>query len=254
MVQLIISYLVEPEIQHLNTFYYRPTNSTQQFWTFPFIPGKRKPDIPVYVLTGKNTASAAEEFAYNLKSMKRAKLIGETTQGAAHPVTKELILGTFDVRLPYGRPINPVTGTNWEGKGVEPDTIVHEESALMTAHLAAIENLHLHSKSIIEQQKLIWISEIVSANYSPIKMGEEELPQFTGEFGKINFFLKGGGLYYQHQDLSEAWELIPIGKNRFRLDNDLKFEFIFNQTHSIDSVKIFFADNREEKTISRNIQ
>ena len=50
MVQLITSYLYDPEPRHINTFYYRPTDDTQQFWTFPHVPGKRRPDIPVYVL------------------------------------------------------------------------------------------------------------------------------------------------------------------------------------------------------------
>lgn len=91
MVQLIISYLVDPEPKHINTFYYRPTDDYQQFWTFPHVPGRRMPDIPVYVLTSKATGSGAEEFAYNLKNMERATIIGETTNGAAHPVTLEIV-------------------------------------------------------------------------------------------------------------------------------------------------------------------
>lgn len=41
--------------------------------------------------------------------------------------------------MPTGRPINPVTRTNWEGVGVEPDVKVVSEQALTAAHLMALE-------------------------------------------------------------------------------------------------------------------
>jgi retinol-binding protein 3 len=64
---------------HLNDLYFRPDNSTHQYWTFPGVPGKRYTDREIYVLTSKRTGSAAEEFAYNLKQLKRAVIVGEVT-------------------------------------------------------------------------------------------------------------------------------------------------------------------------------
>ncbi|MEJ2736813.1 MAG: S41 family peptidase [Anaerolineae bacterium] len=49
MIQLITSYLYEGESRHINTFYYRPTDDYQQFWTFPHVPGRRLPEVPVGV-------------------------------------------------------------------------------------------------------------------------------------------------------------------------------------------------------------
>ena len=51
----------------------------------PYIPVKRYLDKPVYVLTSKRTFSGAEEFTYNLKNLKRATIVGETTGGGANP-------------------------------------------------------------------------------------------------------------------------------------------------------------------------
>ncbi|RYZ38274.1 MAG: hypothetical protein EOP49_31090, partial [Sphingobacteriales bacterium] len=55
MIQLITSYLYGAEPVHLNNFYYRPTNENTQTWTLPYVQGKRRPDVPVYVLTSNKT-------------------------------------------------------------------------------------------------------------------------------------------------------------------------------------------------------
>ncbi len=51
MEMLLISYLCAPELRHVYSFYLRPTNDTQQFWTFPHLPGRRLTDLPVYLLS-----------------------------------------------------------------------------------------------------------------------------------------------------------------------------------------------------------
>lgn len=141
MIQLITSYFFSPEPVHLNNFYYRPADETTQTWTLPFVPGRRRPDIDIYILTSKNTFSAAEEFSYNLKNLRRATLIGETTGGGAHPTGSVIATDKFYVRVPKGRAINPITKTNWEGVGVKPDIEISADQALKTAHAKALEKL-----------------------------------------------------------------------------------------------------------------
>jgi hypothetical protein len=86
MVALISSYLFD-ESTHLNDLFNRKENTTEQYWTSPYVPGKRLASQPVYVLTSRRTFSGAEEFSYNLKNLKRATIVGETTGGGAHPVS-----------------------------------------------------------------------------------------------------------------------------------------------------------------------
>jgi hypothetical protein len=138
-VALISSYLFAPEPVHLNDLYWRPGNETHQWWTLPYVPGKRLAGKDVYVLTSHRTFSAAEEFTYNLKNLKRATIVGETTGGGAHPGGGHRINDHFMVGVPSGRAINPISKTNWEGTGVEPDVKVPAERALKTAHLMALE-------------------------------------------------------------------------------------------------------------------
>ena len=251
MVQLLTSYLFDAEPRHINTFYRRPTHDYQQFWTFPYVPGKRLPDVPVYVLTSHATGSAAEEFAYNLKQMARATIVGETTVGAAHPVMVEMVQECFQVRLPYGRPINPITEGNWEGAGVEPHIAVPQEDALKTAHLHALEWLITTCKDDSQVRTLEWEMEIVESQYMPITVEEASLSRCAGKYGKRSFAVEDGTLTYTHREHPAVWKLVPMTASRFRLDDELKFEFIVDEQGLASAVAIFYRDGRPEITVPR---
>lgn len=133
MVAHIASYLFSKRT-HLNDLWTRRDNSTEEYWTSPDVPGKRlRDDTPVYVLTSSHTFSGAEEFSYDLKTQHRATIVGETTGGGAHPVSGHRIDDHFGIGVPFARAINPITHTNWEGVGVEPDVKVAASDALDTA-------------------------------------------------------------------------------------------------------------------------
>ncbi len=140
MIALICSYLFD-QPTHLNDIWNRKANFTTQWWTLPYIPGKRLPNIPVYVLTSSRTFSGAEEFSYDLQSLKRATIVGEVTGGGAHPVSAQRIDDRFFIVVPIAKAINPVTKTNWEGTGVKPDIAVAASDALATAQKLASEKL-----------------------------------------------------------------------------------------------------------------
>jgi hypothetical protein len=139
MVALVCSYLFGPEPVHLNDLYWREGNRTDEFWTRKEVPGKRYLNKDVYVLTSKRTFSGAEEFTYNLKNLKRATIIGETTGGGAHPGGGFRISENFGMFVPTGRAISPITKTNWEGTGVTPDVAVPADQALLTAQIMALK-------------------------------------------------------------------------------------------------------------------
>jgi len=137
MVAYVSSYLFD-ERTHLNDLYHRKENRTEEFWTSTDVPGKKLGGgKPVFVLTAKRTFSGAEEFTYNLKNLKRATIIGETTGGGAHPVAGHRIDDHFMIGVPFARAINPISKTNWEGTGVEPDVKVPAAEALEAARKLA---------------------------------------------------------------------------------------------------------------------
>jgi retinol-binding protein 3 len=140
MVAYISSYLFDKPT-HLNDLYNRKEDSTSQFWTLPYVSGPSLAGKPVYVLTSKRTFSGAEEFTYNLKMLKRATIIGETTGGGAHPVTGHRIDDHFMIGVPFAKAVNPISKMNWEGTGVEPDVKVAAADALDTAKKMAADDL-----------------------------------------------------------------------------------------------------------------
>lgn len=140
MVAFVSSYLFA-ERTHLNDLWTRKGDITDQYWTLPYVPGKRLDDKPAFVLTSSRTFSGGEEFTYDLKTLKRATIIGETTGGGAHPVRGHRMTEHFGIGVPFARAINPITHTNWEGVGVEPDVKVPAADALNTAKKLAAEKL-----------------------------------------------------------------------------------------------------------------
>jgi hypothetical protein len=140
MVARVASYFLDGGI-HLNSIYSRTTNDTVKTFTSANIDSRRRTKVPLYLLVGKNTASAAEEFSYDMKNLKRATLVGHTTRGAANPATDFPIGDSFIINMPFGRGINPITSTNWSGVGVQPHIACAETDALVVAHTAVLKEL-----------------------------------------------------------------------------------------------------------------
>jgi hypothetical protein len=227
MIQLLTSYLYDTEPQHLNTFHFRPTDSYRQFWTFPYVPGRRMRDVPVYVLTSSYTFSAAEEFTYNLKHMGRATVVGETTAGGAHPVQRHSAAEGFVITIPFGRAINPITDANWEGTGVEPHIVVPQAQALQTAHLHALETIIENCTDDDYLSRLRWDLETVRATYTPADVDKETLSRYVGRYADRTISLIDCVLTHEFMGLGER--LLPITESRFALSRLEQVEFVTGQ-------------------------
>lgn len=232
MIQLISSYFFE-EPTHLNSFYVRRSDSTRQFWTHAQVSGPRMTETPLYVLTSGRTFSAAEEFSYNMRHLERGMLVGETTGGGAHPVDMvrypEHGLG---MSLPFGRAVNPVTGTNWEGTGVQPHIDVPAADALDVAYTKALETIQKNASDEAQKGAIAWALEGLKAE--PQKLSADEMAAFAGEFGPRKIRVADGRLVYQ-RDEGPIYELVPVGDDRFHL-KDLDYFRIQFQRDSAGQV------------------
>jgi hypothetical protein len=216
MIQLITSYLFDEDPVHLNSFYYRPQDEITQTWTLPYVPGKRRPDIDVYVLTSQNTFSAAEEFSYNLRNLERATLIGEVTGGGAHPGGTQIATDRYSVWVPTGRAINPITETNWEGTGVKPHIEIESKKALDKAHLVALETIMNRSEAE-DQAFYNWHITSIKAGLNPADISQETMKTYAGQYGPRTITYDAGELYYQRAG-NDKHQLIPMSETLFMIE------------------------------------
>jgi C-terminal processing protease CtpA/Prc len=248
MIQILSSYLFDQGLVHLNDFYYRPTNEIQQRWTLPYVPGKTMSETDVYILTSGRTFSAAEEFTYNLKNLKRATIIGETTGGGAHPGGFMAASDEFGIFVPNGRAINPITKTNWEGTGVTPHIEIAADQALKEAHFRAVEKL---AKKYLDnpENPYNWTSDQLKAAAHPYLLSIEEMKEYSGNFGQRTIKLQEGKLFYQ-RDSGPEYLLIGMEKDLFMVENIPYFRLQFVREHGkIVAVEGIYDNGRRDKNM-----
>ncbi len=215
MVQLLSSYFFDASPVLLVEMYNRKLNKTTQDYTLPYVTGKRRPDVDLYILTNNKTFSAAESFTYFFKNRKRATIIGETTGGGAHAVDHIAATDKFSLFLPNMRPIDPVTKTNWEATGIKPDVEVDSRNALMTAHIKALEKLAATNKDTFNLYT--WLLDGVKAKQKPVKLDESVLRSYEGSYGERKLTVASGNLFYQKNN-GEKLKLTPMAPTLFMFD------------------------------------
>ena len=109
------------------------TGSVDETWTARSHGGPNLSDVPLFILTSEDVFSAGEAFTYGMQAQGRATAVGTATKGGAHLTRSFRVEPGFDVYVPIGRAVNPVSGGNWEGVGVIPDVPTTAEEALDAA-------------------------------------------------------------------------------------------------------------------------
>lgn len=138
-VALLASYFFD-EPTHLSDVVAPRSGERLSMWTRRDVAGRRYGATrPVYILTSRATFSAAEDFAYAMQTRKRAVVVGEPTRGGAHPTAPFRLGAHFLVVMPVAESISPVTHTNWEGAGVQPDIAAPAPDARRVATAAILE-------------------------------------------------------------------------------------------------------------------
>ncbi len=227
MVKFLCSYLFEGKV-HLNDLYYRKKNETEEYWTLETVPGKKMPNVDVYVLTSNYTFSGAEEFTYNLKNLKRATIIGENTGGGANPGGSVRITENFICFVPTGRAINPITKTNWEGTGIAPDIECKKEDALNVAQVEIYKKWISGAKSDEQKKKYEWAFDGLQATINPVAVTNEEMQKYAGDYGPRKIYFENNQLIYERPGVLKKTKMIPITSTYFMLEGRDNFRVKFN--------------------------
>jgi retinol-binding protein 3 len=215
MIDLLLSGFFGEQPVLLNRFYQREGDRTVDFTTLANYAGPRRPDTPLFVLISGATASGAEEFAYDVQVQKRGVVVGETSAGGANPG------GVFDagdglqIFISTGAAINPVTGANWEGKGVKPDVAVLADQALERAHLLALQTVLARTAST-DPTEARWTVDRLEAQRAGVRLTPQEQATYVGEFGDRRVSLEDGTLVYR-RERRPPMRMIPLGGDSFAL-------------------------------------
>jgi hypothetical protein len=250
MIRFICGYLFE-ENEHLINWDIRAEKKTVQSYSADYVPGRRSVKQPVYVLTSDHTFSAAEEFTFDLKNLKRATVVGDTTGGGGHTVSGHVF--DFDgfrvaVRIPYGRAYNPENNEGWEGVGVIPDIAVPVEQALDAAHADALKKLAESEEDTSVAAWHRWHLKDVESRLHPVALSKKQMEQYVGGYGPRRVFMDAGVLYYQRED-RPRYEIVPMGDDLFRVGDLDYFRLSFERNNSGKIVKLvgMYDDGRTDE-------
>lgn len=248
LIQLITSYFLEVPT-HLNSFYVRDGDRLDQFWTSAWVPGPRLTSVPLYVLTSGRTFSGAEEFSYNLRNLERATLVGEQTGGGAHPVQRHTFadLG-IAAMVPFGRAVNPITGTNWEGTGVEPHLAVPADQAFDVAYAEALRALVAERPDDLAAPEWQWVLDGIAPDPVPI-LGAAELERYAGRYGDRVVSVREGSLYYQREG-RPPMRMIAVRAGLFRFDEapGFRLEIVTDASGSPQKLVGHYRDGRTDES------
>jgi len=243
-IQLISSYFFA-EPAHLNDLYYRAEDTTENYWTMPYVPGPKPVGADLYILTSAGTFSGAEEFSYNMKNLKRATVIGETTGGGAHPTDAMIVQENFILRVPVGRAINPVSKTNWEGTGVTPDIPVPAGQAFDRAYAMAVDKLAAKATDPQTKAEFEWILVGLKAKANPPRVDEKTLTSYAGVYGERKVMFENGALYYQRT--GPKYRLVPLTMTLFALDglDSFRLEFVVRDGQAVELIGLYDTGDRQ---------
>lgn len=232
----LASYFLGEEKQTLLQFINRNNNVNDKTETTQQLEGKRLFGKPLYILTSNKTFSAAEAFIYPLKNRKIAITVGEITGGGANPIVAKVLNENFILGLPTYRPIDPLTGTNWERTGIKPDIETTADKAKETAHIKALENIALQSSN----QDAKWLVDIIRGKYNPVTVDTQTLQFYAGKYGIRTIIYENNALYFQKQGQSKI-KMTPISETTFMLENntELKIAMVIESNKIKGFTKIY---------------
>ena len=221
--------------------FFREEGKTNRVFVEKKLEAPRYLDRPVFVLTGPYTASAAESFAWDMKRLKRAVIVGETTRGGAQPARTFMLPHGFRVLLPIGRAVTPGTDLNWEGTGVKPDVELRQEAALDYGLALVLDSLkNLSDKKAMRSwyDHLAYRRAILAHQYS---LAADSLDHYEGNFEGRKITAVNGQLFYQNTEkTTTATRLLALPEGGFVFDSE--------ETHLQQQTKVFFIRENGELT------
>lgn len=221
----LISHFTGPDTIPSLVITNRSSGKRRVRYTLATVPGKRRPHVPIWILTDRGTASAGEDFAFVLQQLARARIVGDRTAGAGHNNDFVDAGHGFGVSISYTRVADPRTGKEWERIGVVPDLRADPRDALTAAHVAALDSLASLAKDPVWARTLRVAQMGVLGQAHPRVISISTLTAYTGTYdgGRV-VSLENGTLIFRRNATRPSRPLIAVNDSTFVLA-DLEITF-----------------------------
>jgi retinol-binding protein 3 len=251
LVSFLIDYFFGPEPVELMSSYDRETNTTTRQKTSKKDPGLRLPRVRVYVLTSRNTGSAAEAFAFTLQQVGRGKTVGERTAGAAHGGGWVPIGLGFIIFIPTFRGFNPRTGKSWNNVGVQPDVPAGAERSIEVAHYEAVQGLLARATRESQKQSLNWILPLLELRaFDQKQVPLARLEEYPASYEGVTISLVQGQLFFlgasgiRRNLLALADDYYLVEDLTVPPENQARIRFVRNAEGKIIELQLVVRDGR----------
>ena len=210
-VRYLISHFLPPET--LEMTFLEAGKPPEQSRALDYLPAGRLTGRPLYILINGLTGSAAEAFAYDVQQFRLGQLVGEKTSGGANNNRFMPIAPSFMLSVSYGRPVQAISQTNWEGTGVQPDIAVASDQALETAHARALATLIAQTDAKpADRADWAWAQTGIEARLHPVAVPASRLRPLAGSYGRNRIVFRDDALWLERADRPTA-RLTPMSKD-----------------------------------------
>ncbi|GFE86487.1 S41 family peptidase [Steroidobacter agaridevorans] len=207
-VRYLVSHFMDPDVLEMS--FLEGSEPPVQSRTLEHLPAGRMKGMPLYVLIDLSAASAAEAFAYDVQQFKLGELIGSKTVGAANNNRLLPIAPGFILSISYGRPVHPISKSNWEGVGVAPSIEASPTQALEVAHALALERLSAKQDVSAENRAdYAWAKIAADAKLNPVTLDPARLQRLAARYGTTSVEYRDGTLWLTRPDREPA-RLTPM--------------------------------------------
>lgn len=191
---------------------------------------------PVYVLTSKQTFSAAEGFAAHVDAFGFGTLIGETTGGGGFRNDLFAEPGGFVLSVSVGQAIQLKSGRGWERTGIAPDIAVPADNALDRARVEAIAAL-IPGAPEGERQAYEQMLPVYRALADGTRAARPAA-DYAGTYGDRIVALDAAGSLTSRRNGQPAVRLVPLGGDLFAPETSPSQRFRFVGESKVEAVEI----------------
>jgi len=250
----IISYFYGLDPVELVSRYHRDDNVTVKEWSLREVPGRRLTGADLYILTSRESASAAEGFPFILQLRKRAKVIGEKTAGANYGNKETVVGGGFILYVSAFRQFDPRTGRDWQGVGVQPDIEVAAARAFEVAHSEAVKGLAAKATDERRRRQLSWLVLLLELKaYGEKKIPAPLLASYVGKYddGRITITLEQGRLSFlgasgvRRRLLALTDDYFLVEDESVMPENQARVRFVKAPGGGVTELRLMVRDGRE---------